>query len=47
MATKIIGNFFSELPRNSRLVMTTLGAAGLVPIEQSFREKEEILLKAL
>lgn len=47
MTTKIIGNFYSELPRNSRLVMTTLGAAGLVPIEQSFREKEEILLKAL
>lgn len=47
MTTKLIGNFFSELPKFSRLVMTTLGASGLVPIEQSFREKEEILLKAL
>jgi len=47
LTTKLIGNYFSELPRYSRLVMTTLGAAGLVPVEQSFREKEAILLEAL
>jgi hypothetical protein len=47
MTTKLIGNFFSELPKTSRLVMTTLGASGLVSIEQSFREKEAILLQAL
>lgn len=47
MTTKLIGNFFSELPRYSRLVMTTLGASGIIPIEQSFREKEDILLQAL
>ncbi len=47
MTTKLIGNFFSELPKASRLMMTTLGAAGLVSIEQSFREKEAILQQAL
>lgn len=47
LTTKLIGNYFSELPRYSRLVMTTLGAAGLLPIEQSFREKEAIILEAL
>lgn len=47
MTTKLIGNFYSELTRYSRLVMTTLGAAGLVPIERSFRKKEEIIAEAL
>jgi len=47
MTTKLIGNYFSELTRTSRLVMTTLGAAGLIPIERSFREKEAILRQAL
>jgi hypothetical protein len=47
MTTKLIGNFFSELPKTSRLMITTLGASGLVSIEQSFREKEAILLQAL
>ncbi len=47
MTTKLIGNFFSELPKTSRLMMTTLGAAGLVSLEQSFREKEAILHQAL
>jgi hypothetical protein len=43
MTSRLIGNFFSELTRYSRLVMTTLGASGLIPIEQLFRRKEEIL----
>ena len=47
MTTKLIGNFYSELPRLSRLVITALGASGIIPIEQSFREKEDILLQAL
>jgi len=47
MTTRLIGNYFSELTRTSRLVMTTLGAAGLIPIERSFREKEAILRQAL
>lgn len=47
MVSKLIGNFNSEMTRPSRLVMTTLGAAGLMPIEQAFFEKADRLRKSL
>ena len=47
MIARLIGNFNSEMPKQSRVVMTTLGASGLVPIEKAFIEKTAILDKAL
>lgn len=47
MTSKLIGNFNSELPKQSRVVMTALGAAGLVSIDQSFCEKGAVMSKAL
>jgi hypothetical protein len=47
MISRLIGNFNAELPKQSRVVMTTLGAAGLVPVEQAFAEKAAVLDKAL
>lgn len=47
MTSQLIGNFFSELPRHSRVVMTALGASALSPIDQAFIEKSVILNKAL
>lgn len=47
MVSKLIGNFNSEMTKHSRLVMTALGAAGLVPIEQSFCEKTDNLRKSI
>jgi len=47
MITRLIGNFHSEMTKYSRVVMTTLGASGLVPIEKSFIEKRAVLEKGL
>ena len=47
MISRLIGNFNSEMTKYSRVVMTTLGAYGLVPIENSFTEKRAVLEKAL
>lgn len=47
MVTKLIGNFNAEMTRPSRLVMTALGAAGLVPIEQFFTDKANCLHKSI
>lgn len=47
MVSRLIGNFNSEMTKHSRLVMTALGAAGLVPIEQAFAEKAAVLDQAL
>jgi hypothetical protein len=47
MVSRLIGNFNSELPRQSRVVMAALGASGLVPIEQSLYEKAVVLKEAL
>jgi hypothetical protein len=47
MVSRFIGNFYSELPRPSRVVVTALAAAGLVPLEQSIYEKANVLRKAL
>jgi hypothetical protein len=47
MVSQMVGNFNAEVPRQSRVVMTALGAAGLVPIEQAYEEKRAILQKSL
>lgn len=47
MVARLIGNFNSEMTKQSRLVMTTLGASGLVPIEKSFEEKRAVIDQAL
>lgn len=47
MTSQLVGNFFSELPRQSRVVMAALGASALSPIDQVFIEKSAILNKAL
>jgi hypothetical protein len=47
MVSKLIGNFNSEMTKPSRLVLTALGAAGLLPIEQVFCEKAENLRKSI
>jgi hypothetical protein len=47
MVARLIGNFNSEMTKHSRVVMTTLGASGLVPIERSFAEKRAVLEQAL
>ncbi len=47
MVSRLIGNFNSELPRQSRAAMAALGAAGLVPIEVAFAEKAAVLDGAL
>ncbi len=46
MTSQVIGNFFSELPRPSRVVMTAMGAAALSPIDQAMIEKSAIVSKA-
>lgn len=47
MVSKLIGNFNSELPKQSRVVMTALGAASLAPIDRFFIEKAAVLNAAL
>ncbi len=47
MIARMIGNFNSELPRQSRQVITAMGAAGLAPIEQTYGEKAAVLDQAL
>ncbi len=47
MVSRLIGNFNSEMTKHSRVVMTTLGAAGIVPIEKAFSDKAAVLDRAL
>lgn len=47
MVSRMIGNFNSEMPRQSRTVMAALGASNLVPIDQVFEDKRVVLEKAL
>ncbi len=47
MVSQLIGNFFAEMPRQSRAVMAAMGAAGLLPIEDAFAQKAAILDRAL
>lgn len=43
MVSQLVGNFFAEMPRQSRTVLATLGASGLVPIDKFFQKKSRIL----
>jgi hypothetical protein len=43
MVTRLIGNFHSEMTRHSREVMTALAATGIMPIEEFFAKKTEVL----
>lgn len=47
MTSQLLGNFFSELPRQSRVVMAALGASALLPIDRFFVEKSAVVNKAL
>lgn len=47
MVSRIIGNFHCEMSAHSRDVVTALGATGLVPIDQLFAEKADVLVRAL
>jgi hypothetical protein len=47
MTSQLVGNFFSELPRQSRVVMTALGASALSPIDQAFTEKSAVINSSL
>lgn len=46
MVSQVVGNFFSELPRQSRVVMAAMGASALSPIDQAMIEKSAIVNKA-
>ncbi len=43
LVSRMIGNFHAELPEESRRVMTALAATGMMPAEQFFAEKAEVL----
>jgi hypothetical protein len=47
MISRLVGNFYAELPRPSRVIMAAMGAAGLAPVEQAFAEKAAVLDQAL
>jgi len=47
MTSQLVGNFFSELPRQSRVVMTALGASALSPIDQDFIKKSTVISASL
>lgn len=47
MVSRLVGNFHAEIPKHSQEVITALGASGLVPIENYFRDKAAVLDKAL
>jgi len=47
MVARLVGNFHSELPKYSRMVMTALGASGIVPVENNLAEKAEVIRAAL
>lgn len=47
MTSRLIGNYFSELPRQSRELVTALGAAGLLSPERVFAAKAAVLQRAL
>jgi hypothetical protein len=47
MVSRMVGNFNAEVAEHSRGVITALGATGLVPIEQMYSEKAEVLDRAL
>ncbi len=47
MVTRLIGNFHAEITPQSQQVITALGAASLLPIEQYFLDKAAVLDRAL
>jgi hypothetical protein len=47
MVSRLIGNFHTEMSLHSREVVVALGATGLVPIEQFFADKREVLSRAV
>ncbi|GGH98137.1 hypothetical protein ACFFGR_16560 [Arthrobacter liuii] len=47
MTSRIVGNFHSELPLVSRRLIEALGATGLVPLDDYFGQKAEIISSAL
>jgi hypothetical protein len=47
MVSRLIGNFHAEVTAHSRDVMTALAASGLIPIEQFFARKAQVLRQAL
>lgn len=47
MVTRLVGNFHAELARPSRDLITALGATNLVPLEELFARKAEVLDRAL
>jgi hypothetical protein len=47
MVTRLVGNFHAELARPSRDLITALGATNLVPLEELFARKADVLHRAL
>ena len=47
MVSRLIGNFHAEITPHSQQVVTALAASALVPIEQYFNEKAEIIRAGL
>jgi hypothetical protein len=47
MASRLIGNFYAEMPEPSRQVLTALGATGLVPLPEPFARKRALLTGVL
>lgn len=43
MVTWLAGNFYAELPRHSREVMTALAATGFLPLDRIFQDKRAVL----
>ncbi|MBT8161781.1 MULTISPECIES: hypothetical protein [Arthrobacter] len=47
MASRIVGNFHSELPSVSRRLIEALGATGLVPLSDHFSAKTSVIARGL
>ena len=43
MVSRLIGNFHAETAKHSQELVTAMGATGIVPIEQYFNDKSEVL----
>ncbi len=47
MASRVVGNFHTELPGVSRSLIEALGATGIIPLERHFAEKWEVVHRGL
>jgi hypothetical protein len=47
MVSRLIGNFHAEITPHSQQVVTALAASGLVPVEQYFNEKADVIRTGL